>query len=51
VSGLALGVDAAAHVGAVEGGGPTVGVLGCGIDVTYPTKYKWSRAAFPRSAL
>jgi DNA processing protein len=51
VSGLALGVDAAAHVGAVEGGGPTVGVLGCGIDVTYPTKYKRSRAAFPRSAL
>ena len=51
VSGLALGVDAAAHEGALEGGGPTVGVLGCGIDVTYPTKYKRSRAAFPRSAL
>jgi DNA processing protein len=40
VSGLALGVDAAAHEGALEGGGPTVGVLGCGIDVTYPRKYK-----------
>jgi DNA processing protein len=51
VSGLALGVDAAAHEGAVEAGGPTVGVLGCGIDVTYPTKYKRLRAAFPRSAL
>jgi DNA processing protein len=43
VSGLALGVDAAAHEGAVEAGGPTVGVLGCGIDVTYPTKDKRTR--------
>jgi len=51
VSGLALGVDAAAHEGAVEAGGPTVGVLGCGIDVTYPTKYKRLRAAVPYPAL
>ena len=48
VSGLALGVDAAAHEGAVTCGGPTVGVLGCGIDVTYPTKYKRLRVALPR---
>jgi DNA processing protein len=51
VSGLALGVDAAAHVGAVEGGGPTVGVLGCGIDVTYPRKDKQAKSGVPRRAI
>ena len=40
VSGLAIGVDAAAHEGALEGGGPTVAVVGTGPDLVYPTRHR-----------
>lgn len=40
VSGLAIGIDGAAHAGAVAAGGTTVGVVATGLDVEYPRRHR-----------
>jgi DNA processing protein len=39
-SGLALGIDAAAHEGALQGGAGTVAVIGTGADIVYPARHR-----------
>jgi DNA protecting protein DprA len=40
VSGLAIGIDAAAHEGALDAGGLTVGVVATGLDIVYPRRHE-----------
>ena len=47
ISGLALGIDGAAHGGALDAGGPVIGVVGSGLDVVYPggNRDLWGRVS------
>jgi DNA processing protein len=51
VSGLARGIDGEAHRGALESGGATVAVLGCGIDRDYPAAHRELAARIRGSGL
>ncbi len=49
VSGLARGIDAAGHTGALEGGGRTIAVLGSGLDRIYPVEHRRLAEAISRN--
>ena len=50
-SGLARGVDSAAHRGCLTGGAPTVAVLGSGVDRVYPTEHQTLAAEISKKGL
>lgn len=49
VSGFARGIDTAAHTGCIEGGGRTLAVLGCGLDIDYPRQNRELREKVVRN--
>ena len=51
VSGLAIGIDGAAHEGALAGGGTTIAVVGTGLDIDYPTRHRALAGRIARDGL